>query len=63
MGTFDPDPSMMDPTSYDSAMLDPVMLSNINMSNLQAFSDDVNMGTGTYAGSMYDPMDTSNSLN
>jgi PAS domain S-box-containing protein len=63
MGTFDPDPSMMDPRTYDSSMLDPVMLSNMNMQNLQAFSDDVHMGTGNYSGSTYDPMDMSNSMN
>lgn len=59
MGTFEPHPSMMDPRAYDSAMLDPVMLSNINMNNIQAYSDDVQMGTDPYSASMYDPMDPS----
>lgn len=54
---------MMDPRTYDSAMLDPVMLSNMNMNSLHAFTDDVQMGTDNYSGSIYDPMDTSSSMN
>lgn len=60
MGTFEPDPSMMDRGTYDSAMLDPAMLSSMNMNNIHAFSDDVHMNS--YSTSGYDPMDTSLSM-